>query len=257
MTGGGFDQSDPNQSSRPTSSGQNSNTLTPVTIKQIQSAKQQIQDGPYVFMGQELHHVSFIGVIRNVTDNTSNVTLTVEDGTGQIEFRKWTNDSNDMAHASEDGADYNSQVAQEYSVGKYIKVYASLREFSGKMNVQYAVVKNIDSFNEVIAHHLEAMKSFAVINGSMNSANGAAGQTSATNGLFVQDNEPPKSATEQVLDFIRAQCAGKDSNSFSVPTKLISQSLNMLEDDVRMYCQTLTEQGYIYPTFDEYTFFIL
>lgn len=227
----------------------------------MQSAKQQVQDGPYVFMGQELHHVSFVGVIRNVADNTSNVTLTVEDGTGQIEFRKWTNDSGDMAQVSqsEHGAEYDSQVAQDYSVGKYIKVYASLREFSGKMNVQYAVVKNIDTFNEVLAHHLETIKAFAIANGNLNVANNSTSNTLNTenNGLFVQDNEPPKSATEKVLDFIRVQCAGKDSNSFSVQTKLIAQSLNMIEDDVRMYCQTLTEQGYIYPTFDEFTFFIL
>ncbi|QEU62797.1 Rfa2 [Kluyveromyces lactis] len=227
----------------------------------MQSAKQQIQDGPYVIMGQELHHVSFVGVIRNVADNTSNVTLTVEDGTGQIEFRKWTNDSNDMSHASQEdqNGDYNSQVAQDYSVGKYIKVYASLREFSGKMNVQYAVVKHIDSFNEILAHHLEVIKAFAVANGNLSVDSTAAvnGANAETNSLFVQDNEPPKSATEKVLDFIRAQCAGKDSNSFSVQTKLIAQSLNMIEDDVRMYCQTLTEQGYIYPTFDEFTFFIL
>ncbi|BAP71910.1 replication factor A protein 2 [Kluyveromyces marxianus] len=227
----------------------------------MQSAKQHVQDGPYVFMNQELHHVSFVGVIRNVADNTSNVTLTVEDGTGQIEFRKWTNDSNDMSHASqgEPNDEYNSQVAQDYSVGKYIKVYASLREFSGKMNVQYAVVKKIETFNEVLAHHLEVMKAFATMNGTLSTGGAESSNTinADGNGLFVQDNEPPKSATEKVLDFIRAQCAGKDSNSFSVQTKLIAQSLNMLEDDVRMYCQTLTEQGYIYPTFDEFTFFIL
>lgn len=237
-----------------------------MTIKQVIESKQLVQDGPFVINNLELHHVSFVGVVRNVVDHTANINLTIEDGTGQIEVRKWSDESSDMANAAQqeenqDGP-YNSQVAQMYQVGTYVKVYGALREFSGKKNVQFAVIKPIESFNEVVAHHLEAMKWHAIANGLLESpgihASANIQQSGEQQSLFVQDNaNDPKTALQRILDFCKQQCDGKDANDFAVHTKLISQSLGILEDDVRMYCQTLTEQGFIYPTFDDNSYFIL
>lgn len=260
MSAGGFDHTDIDNS-KPSSAGtQSTSTLVPITIKQILNAKQTIQDGPYTVNNLELNHICFVGVVRNVVDHTANITLTVEDGTGQIEFKKWSNDLQDLAQADHGENDtYSSQAAQEYQIGTYVKIFASLREFGGKMNIQFAVVKNIESFNQVISHHLEAMRCYAVANGLLPSSSNESqdGKSGNNQNLFVQDTEEPKTNLEKILDFCRQQCAGKDSNSFSVHTKLISQSLGLLEDDVRMYCQTLTEQGFIYPTFDEFSYFTL
>ncbi|AEY96041.1 FADL176Wp [Eremothecium gossypii FDAG1] len=262
VTGGGFDSQA--SAGRPGSTGgQSTATLTPVTIKQILEAKQQVQDGPYVVHSMELHNICFVGVVRNVVDNTANVNVTVEDGTGQIEFRQWSNDQKDMERASQgETAEYNSELSQQFQIGNYVKVFATLREFGGKMNIQYALVKPVENFNEVLAHHLAAIKCYALANGRLappaapfNAAAGAQGGQS----LFVQDNDynSAKPATQRILDFCRDQCKDKDANTFSVHTKFIAQSLSMLEDDVRMHCQTLTEQGFIYPTFDENSYFTL
>nr|6I52_B Chain B, Replication factor A protein 2 [Saccharomyces cerevisiae S288C] len=126
------------------------NTLTPVTIKQILESKQDIQDGPFVSHNQELHHVCFVGVVRNITDHTANIFLTIEDGTGQIEVRKWSEDA-----------------AQQFEIGGYVKVFGALKEFGGKKNIQYAVIKPIDSFNEVLTHHLEVIKCHSIASGMM------------------------------------------------------------------------------------------
>lgn len=269
VTGGGFDSSQ-NSNKAPNSAGSNSSsTLTPVTIKQITESKQLVQDGPFVIHNLELHHVSFVGVVRNVIDHTASINLTIEDGTGQIEVRKWSDDSGDIANASqpdentnEGNQNYNSQVAQLYQVGTYVKVFGALREFSGKKNVQYAVIKPVDSFNDVIAHHLAAIKCHAIANGKIQSetqhGDKAFGQDQQQS-LFVQDTSDgePKTALQRILEFCKQQCKNKDANNFAVHTKLIAQSLGMIEDDVRMYCQTLTEQGFIYPTFDDCSYFVL
>ncbi|AMD18603.1 HBL299Wp [Eremothecium sinecaudum] len=265
VTGGGFDNSQASSGKPGSAGGQSTATLTPVTIKQILEARQLMQDGPYVVSNIELHNISFVGVVRNVVDHTANVSVTVEDGTGQIEFRQWSNDQKDMERASQgDNAVYDSEVSQQFQIGTYVKVFATLREFGGKMNIQYAIVKRVDNFNEVIAHHLSAMKCFAIANGKMSSPQSAANldensETLGGQSLFVQDNDfgNGKPVTQRILDFCRDQCRDKDANTFSVHTKLISQSLGMLEDDVRMHCQTLTEQGFIYPTFDENSYFTL
>ncbi|SCU98718.1 LAFA_0G19768g1_1 [Lachancea sp. 'fantastica'] len=270
--GGGFENSQGN-SSRPATGGGSQSTLMPVTIKQVLESKQMVQDGPFVIQNLELHHVVFVGVVRNVVDKTSNITLTIEDGTGQIDVRQWTADPTDIANANEQGekqeGSYSSQISQMYQVGKYVKVFGALREFSGKKNVQYAVVKPIESFNDVIAHHLSAMKCHAIANGSMQSPaypNTDATELTGTNqqpaqdqSLFVQDNSAgdPKPALHKILEFCAAQCEGKDASNFAVHTKLIEQSLGITEADVKMYCQTLVDQGFIYPTFDDSSFFVL
>ncbi|CCF57169.1 hypothetical protein KAFR_0C01760 [Kazachstania africana CBS 2517] len=271
ITGGGFEHSD-NRSNTNDSTNNTSrpNTLTPVTIKQILNSVQEIQDGPFVTNGQELHYVSFVGVIRNITDHATNIFITIEDGTGQIDVKKWSDDATDMT-ASQENSDqqekeYNSQVAQQYQVGTYVTVYGALKEFGGKKNIQYAVIKNVDSFNEIIAHHLEVIKWYAIATGKLpdpshnqeqyNNNGNSEGQS-----LFVQENEATDNSNgsplQRILEFCKTQCEGKDANSFAIPIPLIAQSLNLNEDTVRTCCSTLTEQGFIYPTFDDDNFFAL
>lgn len=260
--GGGFENSESRPNSGESSGSNNrSHTLTPVTIKQILESQQQVQDGPFVMHNQELHRVCFVGVVRNITDNTSNINVTVEDGTGQVDIKKWSEDANDMAMSQEGkGSKNSSQVAQQYHVGGYVKVFGALQEFGGKRYVQYAVIKNIASFNDVLAHHLEAIKCYAIANGKL--AGSSVEKNEGEDGgrsLFVKDAETNDSGNplQKILAYCRKQCEGKDANSFAVPIPLISQSLNVDENTARDCCTTLTEQGFIYPTFDDNHFFAL
>ncbi|CCE66301.1 hypothetical protein TPHA_0P01430 [Tetrapisispora phaffii CBS 4417] len=253
-TGGGFDNSDSRIGS---SDGEvkRTNTLTPVTIKQILESKPLVQDGPFVIHNQELHSICFVGVIRNISDQTQSIFLTIEDGTGQIEVRKWSEDANDLAAGDEDknGAQ-DSQLSKQHEIGSYVIVYGALKEFGGKKNVQYAVIKNIKSFNEVIAHHLEVIKSHAIANGKMK---GVGASNDQGQQLFVTEGSDAGAPLQRILDFCKEQCTGKDPNSFAVAIQLMTQTLNLDETVVRECCNTLTEQGYIYPTFDDNSFFAL
>lgn len=274
---GGFEA---NSDSRPGSGEgeRKTNTSTPVTIKQILESTQDLQDGSYFSHGQELINVAFVGVIRNITDNTSNIMVTVEDGTGQIDVKKYSGNAQDLPDASDSvDAESNhmggSQLAQEYEIGSYVKIHGALKEFSGKKNIQYSVITKVDSFNEVLAHHLEAIKWHAIAVGKLPNpvthdsmgVNSSSGQS-----LFVNDNDASNntrvdnsntggsgSASDAILQFCRKECAGKDSNNFAVPIQLLAQSLNLDEETVRTCCTTLTEQGFLYPTFDDDNYFAL
>lgn len=264
VNGGGFENSE----SRPTtgdSTGGRTTTLTPVTIKKILESTQDVQDGPFVHHGQELHHVCFVGVIRNITDHTSNIFITVEDGTGQIEVRKWSEDTNDMSASQEGNKEFSSQIAQQYKIGTYVKVFGSLKEFGGKKNIQYAVIKTVDTFNDVIAHHLEVIKWHAIATGKLPDPS-SQGQLNNDGGqsLFVKDNEDSNntnstnssgSPLQKVLEFCKKQCTGKDPNEFAVPVPLVAQSLGLSEEVASNCLSTLMEQGFIYPTFDDNHYF--
>lgn len=264
VTGGGFDQGDSRPSSGDSAAGSRVSTLTPVTIKQILNSSQTIQDGPFVFQQQELHHVVFVGVVRNIADHTSNIFVTLEDGTGQIEVRKWSDETSDIASSQggEATAPGSSQVAQQFRIGSYVKVYGALKEFGGKKNIQYAVIKNIESYNDILAHHLDAIKWHSIATGKIPdpSANGeatATGNSASTPGksLFVSDTSADN--PQRVLAFCKEQCEGKDGSTFAVPLQLICQTLNLDENTARQCCTQLTEQGFVYPTLDDDHFFAL
>ena len=274
VTGGGFDQGGDSRPSTGESAGGNrTSTLTPVTIKQINNSTQAIQDGPFVSHGQELHHVVFVGVVRNITDHTANIFVTLEDGTGQIEVRKWSEDSNDLSSSQGDNAPAagSSQIAQQFQIGSYVKVYGALKEFGGKKNIQYAVIKNIESFNDVLAHHLDAIKWHAVATGKIPDPSTTGDSTSvptssgdANNGdgksRFVNDannNNNGGDPAQRILNFCKQQCEGKDASSFAVPIQLICQTLNVDDTTARQCCVQLTEQGFVYPTFDDDHYFAL
>lgn len=202
--------------------------------------------------------------MRNITDKTANISLTIEDGTGQIEVRKWSDEASDIASSQDDNSnkDTSSQIAQQFQIGVYVKVYGALKEFGGSKKVQYAVIKNVESFNDVITHHLEVIKCHAIAAGKLQDPIQDQQKQPQDNGgqsLFVKDTDSNDSGTplQKILAFCRGQCEGKDANSFAVPIPLISQSLNIDETTARDCCTTLTEQGFIYPTFDDNHFFAL
>lgn len=100
------------------------NTLRPVTIRQIISATQAHPDAEFKVDDQELgqvsllssslriaqhmesteanghhHHsipqLTFCAVIRNISRNATNISYTMEDGTGEIEVRQWLDSTSD------------------------------------------------------------------------------------------------------------------------------------------------------------------
>lgn len=269
-TGGGFDVNASRTGTSDSQTVSKPNTLLPVTIKQIMTSIQDLQDGPFISHGLELNSVSLVGVVRSVADFTTNVVVTIEDGTGQMEIKMWgTNNIDQDKEGETDVVQHDtdsmqtSALAEQYTVGTYVKCYGALKEFQNMRNIQYAVMKPVDSFNEVIAHHLEAIKWQARALGKFASADDDTNINTNSTGqsLFVKDNDNVASDNsngsplDRIRKFIAQQCVNKDSNSFAVPVPLIVQSLNIDEETVRQCCNNLTDQGFIYPTFDENNFF--
>lgn len=232
-----------------------------MTIKQILQSQQQVQDGPFIINGMELHHVCFVGVIRNITDETANIKVTVEDGTGQIDVKRWSQDAGDIAASQDEELKKHhiSNLAQQYQIGTYVKVFGALKEFNGDRKVQFALIKNIESFNEIITHHLEVIKCYATATGRFAASKTDSAKQDNAPSLFVKDTDSNDAGNplQRILAFCRQQCVGKDPNNFAVPVPLIMQTLNLDETTVIDCCNTLTEQGFIYPTMNEREFFAM
>ncbi|KAK6460837.1 hypothetical protein DFJ63DRAFT_289633 [Scheffersomyces coipomensis] len=219
---------------------QSRTSLTPVTIKQINDAEQDVPDGDFKINQIELNMVSFVGIIRRIDDQTSGIVLKVEDGTGTIDVKKWTDAT---TSTTEELEKYNKEL------GKYVFVSGALKSFNNRKTVQNSVVYPIVDHNQVLYHHLSAIETHLKAQG-ITTANSV--KSSQATGLFVTDNDAHASPVDAIYNFVK-------ENSASMPTGVtepfISQKLGFTTADAHKFCQELVESGRIYQGTDESSYF--
>ena len=150
-TGGGFL---PGSQAETPSGGKRSygkDTLRPVTIKQLLEAHHPNADAEYFIIDSaEATQVTFVGQIRNISTQTTNVTYKLDDGTGIIEVKVWI-DAEAFADASHPSNDKPKPVEQGYA-----RVWGRLKAFNNKRHVGANIIRPVQDFNEIQYHLLEA-----------------------------------------------------------------------------------------------------
>lgn len=68
-------------------------SLRPVTCKQLNEASQAYADAPFMVDGQELGQVTIVGCIVKMNEQSTNLALQIDDGTGVVDVRMWFEDS--------------------------------------------------------------------------------------------------------------------------------------------------------------------
>lgn len=216
---------------------QTRSTLSPVTIKQINDATQPVSDGEFVVNNVSLNMVSFVGVVRKVENTTSAHTITIEDGTGSVDVRRWVDEK--VTTAAQETERF---LALE---NKYVYVTGALKEFNQKKNVQHATIREITDHNEVLYHMLYAISNHLEAQGLMKT------EPKAENGLFVQGTLAAGLGLD-VLDKIMALIAANTpSMPEGVPATWISDNLGLSVDEVKEKCHQLSEMAKIYQGYDE------
>jgi replication factor A2 len=90
--------------------------------------------------------VTFVGQVRNISTQATNVTYRIDDGTGVVEVKVWI-DTDAM-----ESSDNKPKVTE----GAWARVWGKLRSFGNKRHVGAHVIRKIDDMNEVNYHLLEA-----------------------------------------------------------------------------------------------------
>lgn len=125
-------------------------TLRPVTVKQVLDAQQPHADAEYFnISNSETTQITFVGQIRNISTQTTNVTYKLDDGTGIIEAKLWT-DAEALNDAGEDEA---KPKLMEQS---YARVWGRIKVFGNKRHVACNIIRPVTDFNEIQYHLLEA-----------------------------------------------------------------------------------------------------
>lgn len=233
---GGFN-ADANGSSQKTN--QVKSNLTAVTIKQINDATQPVPDGEFKIHNVELNTVSFMGVVRKVDTQASAVIITIEDGTGSIEVRKWIDDNVTTPAAETE--------KYEELLNKYVYVGGALKEFGGKKNIQNAYIYPVNDHNEVLYHNLSAISTHLQAQGLSTKS-----QSKNEDSLFVKDDDMSgNSTTDQILKVLKENSSVMQEG---VPLTYITQRLNIDAETAMKHCHELIEAGKIYTGYDDSSF---
>ncbi|KAG0468671.1 hypothetical protein HPP92_017999 [Vanilla planifolia] len=121
-------------------------TLIPVTVKQIIEAYSSSEDKSSITVdGVNLANVRLVGLAMNKVERDSEVSFTLDDGTGRIEMNRWANETSDT-----------DEVASIQN-GAYVKVHGHLRGFHGKRHALAFSVQSLADFNDIALHFIECI----------------------------------------------------------------------------------------------------
>ena len=226
-----------------------------MTIKQLIDAVHPSPEAEFFEIdGTEASQVTFVGQIRNISKQVTNITYRLDDGTGTFEVKVWID--GDQANEDSDIPAQKGLVENAYA-----RVWGKLKTF-GKRHVVAHVVRPIQDMNEVNYHLLEATyvhlyfqrgplggpKSEGAANGGQQDA--AAGSGGAQGGKLPATTS---SAARKVYECI----ANTPQTNEGLHMQDIAMRTGLEVNDVLKAGDELQGIGVIYTTMDDHTWALL
>ncbi|KPM35606.1 hypothetical protein AK830_g10974 [Neonectria ditissima] len=230
-------------------------SLRPVTIKQILDADEAYAGADFKIDGSAVTQITFVGQIRHVNLQPTTMTFKIDDGTGQIDVKKWID-----ADKAQDEADPG------WELNTHVRVWGRLKSFN-KRHVGAHVIRPVTDPNEVNYHMLEATYVHLYFTKGPLGGNGANGDGDS---MFVDggnyNNQVGNTSSQvpsklsgcgplakKMFNFMNESAGGNEGIHLNV----ITNSTGMSVRDVLTGADELLGQGIIYTTVDDETWAIL
>ncbi|KAK4703225.1 replication factor A2, partial [Phenoliferia sp. Uapishka_3] len=223
------------------------NGLRPVTIRQLIDAETVHSDADFQIDGADVNNVTFVAVLRNVTPGATNTTFLCEDGTGQIEVRKW----------SADGV----EIYRDMDTDVYVRVCGTLKTFSGKRHVSGNTLHIIEDKNEVAFHIAHAVYVHLMLTrgppaGSV--ARKTAPPARSVGNVYDSNNDHGANSSifqdlrgMQKKIMIHISSLGDDTPGDGVHVDSIRRAVGGDMGTVRSEVETLVSEGHLYNSIDD------
>ncbi|ROT41823.1 replication protein A, subunit RPA32 [Sodiomyces alkalinus F11] len=251
-------------------------SLRPVTIKQIIDAEEPYPGADFRIDGVNITQITFVGQVRAINPQPTNITYRIDDGTGIIEVKKWA----DSDKKDDEVADGSGRI----ELDQYVRVWGRLKSFNSKRNVGAYFLRPVTDFNEVNYHLLESTyvhlyTTRGPIGGGAKAPGGAGG---GEDGIFVDGGQAAYNAgagaggaggaggaaagggqpsklngcgplAQRMYNFLLNAPGGNEG----VHLNVVASSASMSVRDVLSAADELLSQGLVYTTIDDETWAIL
>lgn len=261
FSGGGFMPSqstaqfaDPSSASPAKS--RDTQSLLPVTVKQINNALVSHDEKINVLIdGVDATNVTLLGIVCNKAERVTDVTFSLDDGTGRIDCNRWINeplDTNEMEGILD---------------GMYVRVHGHLKSFQGKRQLNVFSIRPVTDYNEIASHFIECVYVHVYNTRLQKSQVGASVQPQVTNPIMSNSMKPHPAPPPNQLP-VQRSLDGFSQNiqlvldCFLRPENLtpergvhindIAQQLSLPVDKIREAIPYLEEEGLIYSTVNDF-----
>ncbi|KAK4769587.1 hypothetical protein SAY86_027737 [Trapa natans] len=230
-------------------------SLLPLTVKQISNAVLSSDDRVNLLIdGVDVNNVTLLGKVLNKAERVTDVTFSIDDGTGRIDCNKWINEQLD------------TNEAEGILDGMYVRVNGHLKSFQGKRQLNVFSIRPVTDFNEITTHFIECMYVHMYNTKHQKSQGGLNMHSYMTNPLIsnsskVQHAAPSNQYSAQpvidglshnikmVLDFLQRPEYLKTVKGPHVND--VALQLGLQVDKVKEAIHCLEEEGLVYSTIDE------
>lgn len=246
FSGGGFMPSQsttqtPDSSFSKSRSGQG---VLPLTVKQISEAYHSNDDkSNFAVDGVDATNVKMVGIVLNKAERVTDVSFTLDDGTGKIAVNRWVNEVSE------------TEEMAFIENGMYVTINGSLKGFQGKKQVVAFSVRPIVDFNAITLHFIECIH-VHLENTRPKVSSVMAAETSVRTSISNQATPytavPGSDIRQLVLDIFQepASLAREHGLHVNEIIKRLGQPANKIMEAINEH----VDVGNIYSTIDEYHF---
>ncbi|ETW85830.1 hypothetical protein HETIRDRAFT_471029 [Heterobasidion irregulare TC 32-1] len=230
-------------------------SLRPLTVMQVHKATQAHTDADWMVDNTEIGQITIVGKVITIRDQTTNSLYTIDDGTGQVEARYWSDST------SQEGDSFEG-----VKEGNYVRVSGTLKTYGSKRYINTAHIRLLKDWpeHELFFHIAETMAVTLMFDrgppsGPDQAQNAPVGQgqtsasayTAAANTVAANDQYahlPP--LQRNIIHFITAQPFSDDG----VHASAISRGVKATGSEISSALEKLTDDGLIYTTSDDMHF---
>ncbi|CAK9317409.1 unnamed protein product [Citrullus colocynthis] len=236
--------------------------LVPVTVKQISEASHSGEEkANFVINGVDITNVTVVGKVSEKAERITDITFTIDDGTGTIGCKRWVNDT------------FDTKQMEEIQDGMYVRVNGHLKIFQSIKQIFAFSVRPVTNFDEITFHFIECIhdhlrnSKLQNLNGEGSTQfqssdstlktpvqNGSSGYQTASSGISSEQHtvDVKKNCDELVLDYL--QLPSSVAKERGVHRDELSQQLKIPMEKILNSIRSLEDEGLIYSTIDEFHF---
>ncbi|KAK4984636.1 Replication factor A protein 2 [Elasticomyces elasticus] len=210
--------------------------------------------------GAETTQITFVGQIRNISTQTTNITYKLDDGTSTIEVKLWV----DSDAAQEES--HSDPSKPRLTENAYARVWGRLKEFNNKRHVGAHVIRPIADYNEIQYHLLEATAVHlhfsrgppnpADAKGGANANGQQGGYGAGQDRGYGGDKKLPNTASSAARKVYTCLSTTPQTNE-GLHAQDIATRIGVDVGDVMRAAEELNALGVVYSTVDEHTWALL
>ncbi|PCH37976.1 replication protein A subunit RPA32 [Wolfiporia cocos MD-104 SS10] len=224
-------------------------SLRPTTIKQLLNATQMHSEADWTINDIEVGQVSVVAQVISVQVQTTNCQYVLDDGTGQLQARKWVEADNENEEEKTGGIIENT----------YVRVLGNLKFFNNRKQINATHILPVKDPHEAQFHILEAAtvtialekglprpgeQKPAVANGHANSsAYTAQSHTGAMNSQFAHLPELQR----RIVEFIMSQPAKEEGVHVGAIARAVGGQAHAISEAL----DRLMDEGHVFTTIDD------